>query len=183
MEIEEVEQPKHQRKCKVGKHHTELTVLQDKDNEIAELKEKYDLMPHEGNPLKIPEEDVNKALEIYATREDVDLTNIADMLHISEHGLRRLLTSDKFKDYYQDVRLARGSRFARTGLKIACTPFNKLMNGEDIHPQLVKASTTASNYMLHMAKAFNPEYGNNGASRDRDTPVTVAVQTNFKLNI
>ena len=183
MDIEELPQPQHKRKTKVGKHHTDLAVLNKKDAEIEELSSKYELMPHGGVPSNIPPEDISKALEIYATREDVDLTNIADMLHISEHALRRLLSSDKYKDYYQDVKLARGSRFAREGMKIACTPYNKLMEGEDIHPQLVKAATTASNYMLHMAKAFNPEFGSGGGAGGREEQIVVAVQSNFKLNI
>lgn len=127
------------------------------------------------NPKDIAPEDIEKLIEAYGSRTDVDLYTLSDVLNISRGQLRRLLTNEKFCELYEEARNRRAESVATKGLEVAGVPFNKMMNGETVSKEFVVAARNYSNYMLAYAQTFSTELG---GKKNKDKS-----QVNIQINI
>lgn len=178
MEVERVEKKK---KVARRKNH----VNNPKDTQIATLSEKYEVVKAE-HPQIIPyieEEDVHAVIDKYSANLDVDLYTIADTFHISTVTLSNLLKSEKYHSEYVAAKAKRGELLAQKGLQVAFTPYNKLMAGEEIPRELVKAAALASNYSLNLARALNPELNPSKIGEIGSQNIAVVVNTSVDLNV
>lgn len=167
----------------VGKH-TDLA-LNEKDELVRDIKQKYSAIVRNNTALvkRVNPEDLIKMLDKWAGDARFNLANVADALNISTHGLELLLSMDGVKEYYASCRKRRGETFAATGFEVVKTPYEKVMNGEDVSPFLNNAAKNFSNYCLAMAKAFNSDYSPEKREGTGGNGVNVVVNTGIQLNV
>lgn len=158
-----LEVPSH--KMQRGKFHHELP------EDLEPIKEKYAQEPRPVLVLKdndlitvrptalerINEPDMLKLLERYANDETVDLRTLSECFGISVTTMIQVFKSPKWRDAYQAAKKARSSMLMRMSLESASMPYEMIMNGEEIHPMLVKAAQLRSNQCLAIAKVVDPE--------------------------
>lgn len=166
------------RKPEKYKHHVDLS----NDPEIAEMKDDYSqskYMPTE----KVAEEDMQRILKRYATDKDMDLYTIAEVFCVSEHALQNMLKDKKYQQLYQMAKKIRGDVLVHEGYKTACTPFEKIQNGEEVSMVEVAAAKLKSNYCLAMGQALNPEWDNRAKGGDNGGGINLVVNTGIKIGI
>lgn len=180
----EVEQKESKKTCDRKKYHVDLAEV--KDDEIHEIKDKYEVIKsdHKSNFLAfVDPKDVHAVIEKYSSNLDIDLYSVAETFSISATTLTKLLKQEEYHDEYISAKQKRGELLAQKGLEVAFTPYNKLMAGEDIHPQLVKACALASNYSLALAKSLNPELNPQKTENVGSQNIAVVVNTSVDLNV
>lgn len=178
----EVERTEKKKKVNRRKNHVD----DPKDAQITTLSEKYEVIKAEHSSQIVPfieEEDVHTVIDKYSSNLDVDLYTIADTFHISTVTLSNLLKSEKYHAEYIAAKAKRGELLAQRGLQVAFTPYNKLMAGEEIPQQLVKAAALASNYSLNLARALNPELNPQKIGEIGSQNIAVVVNTSVDLNV
>lgn len=153
------------RKLTKGKFHQELPA------DLKPIKQKYEAKPraylevHDTDLItvrptaleRIEDKDMLKLLERYATCDNVDLNSLCECFGISVTTLFNVFKSPKWRDAYQAAKKARSSMLMRMSLEAACMPYEMLMNGDEIHPLLVKAAQLRSNQCLAIAKVVDPD--------------------------
>lgn len=179
----EVEQKANKRKSNRGKYHVE----DPKDPEINDIKNKYEVIKAEhsqkGFLAFVDPQDMHTVIEKYSSNLDVDLFTIAETFSISASSLSKLLKQEEYRDEYLAAKQKRGELLAQRGLQVAFTPYNKLMAGEEIDPQLVKAAALASNYSLSLAKSLNPDLNPQKSENVGSQNIAVVVNTSVDLNV
>lgn len=178
----EVEQKEQKKKCNVKKYHVD----DPKDTELAEMKDKYELIKadHQNNMIPfVAPEDVHSVIEKYSSNLDVDLYTVAETFSISATTLTKLLKKEEYRDEYLAAKQKRGELLAQKGLEVAFTPYKKLMAGEEIPSALVKAAALASNYSLSLAKSLNPELNPQKTENVGSQNIAVVVNTSVDLNV
>lgn len=127
-------------------------------DDLLPLAEKY-----KGEVIKpkdIDPKDVERLLEEYATRPEVDLYTVADTLNISNAQLYRLLKNEKFAELHEQAKIRRYERLMIEGYKLVHRPIQQFDDGEELSKEFVVACRNAANYCLHMSQAFSPEVNN-----------------------
>lgn len=168
------------RKRNTGKYHKPLPA------DLVPIKEKYEAKARDTSLISIKarslasieDNDMLALLERYATDETVDVRNLSECFGISVTTLFSVLRSDKWKDAYYSAKKTRAAMLMRMSLESACTPYELLMNGEDIHPQLVKAAALRANQCFNMAQTVDPELN----MRATGPTIQAAGQINIQVN-
>lgn len=168
------------RKTQNGKYHNPLPA------DLEPMRKKYEVRTRETNLIalksrtiaSIDDSDMLALLERYATDETVDVRNLSECFGISVTTLFHILRSDKWKEAYYAAKKARASMLMRMSLESACTPYELLMNGDDIHPQLVKAAALRANHCFTMAQTVDPELN----LRATGPTIQAAGQINIQVN-
>ena len=149
------------------------------------IKEKYSVIERDTTALikRIDPKDLITLLDKYAKDVNFNLSNVADALNISSHGLEILLKKEGVQEYYQSCKRKRGEAFAVTGFNVVMTPYEKILNGEEVSPFLNNAAKNLSNYCLAMAKSMNGEYNPDKRQSEGGGGVKVVVNTGIQLNV
>ena len=174
----EVEVIPRKRKIQKGKYHVDMK----DDSQFHALSVKYSKERELTVIEEINEDDLIKALERYASDLKVDLYTIAESFHIHINTLYRLLQNERYKNFYESIKRARGERAIQEGFKAACEPYDKIQNGIDVTMAEVASAKLKANYCLEYGRARNPEFLPN-KERGDNGGVNIVVNTGIKLNI
>ena len=152
------------------------------DAKIAEIAEKFEVTETNNSIAKnVSDEDVEKILDAYSNNLKVDLYTIADIFHVSAEAVGKILRSPKYAERYQAAKMKRGDRYMQEGYATASQPYDMVMKGQELPYGMIAACKLKSNYNLAMAQVLNPEL--NPAGAKASGTVTIAIQSNVKLNI
>lgn len=179
------------RKVQEGKFHEELP------KDLEPLKKKYETMPRAYLEVRdtdlvtvrptalerIQDADMVKLLEQYATQDNIDLTSLCECFGISLTTLQNVFKSPKWRDAYQAAKKARSSMLLRMSLESASMPYEMLMNGNEIHPLLVKAAQLRSNQCLAIAKVVDPDLAPSATQGAGPGTNTVNIQVNAAVPV
>lgn len=163
-----------------GKHHYSLAQI---GNDILiEIAEKYE--GTEGQPLtKIDEEDIEYFLRVYASNTRCDMASVQEIFHCRYTHFLELMKSEKWSEEYANAKKLRGDLHVMEGYRVACTPFQKIQNGEEVYMVEVAAAKLMSNYDLMMGKALNPEWESKVKANGSGGNINLVVNTPIKLGI
>lgn len=173
LEIEPIGRPKR----KVGKYHFFTMSNPDHDALLKELREYY--RPNEdGESPEIEPDHVRALLLVYSTDKRCQLLNFAETFSCSMTTLYSLLMREDLLPDYKAACKARSETFQAEAVECASVPYDKIMEGEDVSPMLVRAAQLKSNVLMTAAEHVNPENKSNGSG---STPVHINVSAPFQL--
>ena len=166
------------RKTQKRKYHVDMT----NDPQVHALTEKYSDKEKYNVTAKIEEKDIQAILKRYSHDLKIDLYTVAECFNISDHTLTMVLKDEKYKSFFEACKKARGERVVQDGYITACSPYERVMAGEEVTMAEVASAKLKANYSLEYGRAlngdFNPKKGESSSGG-----VNIIVQTGVELNI
>lgn len=166
------------RKIQKKKYHVDMT----DDPQVKLLTEKYSDKKKYDVTAKIDENDMLSILKRYSKDLKVDLYTVAECFNISNSSLNEVLKSDKYKSWYEACKKARGERVVQDGYITACSPYERVMAGEEVTMAEVASAKLKANYSLEYGRALNSDF-NPKKGESTNGGVNIVVQTGVELNI
>lgn len=168
------------RQIEEGKYHVALPDIADEI--MIQVEEKY--RGTEGQPLtKIDDEDIEWFLRFYAKNTLVDMSSVQEIFHCRYTHFLELMKSEKWAEEYANTKKLRGDLHVMEGYRVACTPFQKIQNGEEVTMTEVASAKLLANYNMSMGQSLNPEWGKGSGNNRGGGNINLVVNTPIKLGI
>lgn len=105
----------------------------------------------------VPDEIIQKVLDIYANDISIDLYNIAASLGVHYSTLGQTLRSPKWGEMYRAAKTKRAAVTTSKALSVASEPYDMFKRGEEPSFAFIKSADLYAKYLAFVAQKTDPE--------------------------